>query len=325
MSERMKLPCPSQDFYDKKYDFSHILDFCMQLKTLELIPEHEVIKKQSKNTTIESPAVSMTSHEWQMRLNTPIGNSSIIPSALSYDLNIFTSCRTLKLLGIAVDKIVNIDQIRKTCEHLSVLHCSLKQLNEVLLCDDIHKSPTNLTKQWPNVRIASFSDNFITNIDESITLMPNISELSLENNKIQNIQHLSGLPKLIVLNLSANLIDKFSNWHLELGNLLILNLARNKIAQLSGLSKLYSLKNLDLSFNNIAELEEIDNLTSLPCLEQLCLNGNLIAQSIDYRARILSRFGDRLSEVSIDNERGTQSEIDKALVLSALRMSRMKL
>lgn len=325
MSERMKLPCPSQDFYDKKYDFSHILDFCMQLKTLELIPEHEVIKKQSKNTTIESPAVSMTSHEWQMRLNTPIGNSSIIPSALSYDLNIFTSCRTLKLLGIAVDKIVNIDQIRKTCEHLSVLHCSLKQLNEVLLCDDVHKSPANLTKQCPNIRTASFADNFITNIDESITLMPNIRDLSLENNKIPNIQHLSGLSKLTVLNLSANSIETFSNWHLELGNLLILNLAHNKITQLSGLSKLYSLKNLDLSFNDIAELEEIDNLTSLPCLEQLCLNGNLIAQSIDYRARILSRFGDRLSEVSIDNERGTQSEIDKALVLSALRMSRMKI
>lgn len=224
-----------------------------------------------------------------------------------------------------MDKIVDIDMIRKTCEHLKVFHCSLKEMNEVLLCDDIHKSPINLTKQWPNVKTASFQDNFIQNIDETVTLMPNISELSLENNKIKNIQHLSALPKLTVLNLSANLIETFSNWHLELGNLLILNLARNKIVKLSGLSKLYSLKNLDLSFNNIADLEEIDNLTSLPCLEQLCLNGNLIAQSIDYRARILSRFNERLSEVSIDNERGTQSEIDKALVLSALRMSRMKL
>lgn len=321
----MKLPCPSQDFYDKKYDFSHILDFCMQLKTLELIPEHKIIKKQSKNTTVEVPVVVKTTHEWQMQLNTPIGNSSIIPSALSYDLNIFTSCRTLKLLGIAVDKIIDIDMIRKTVEHVSVLHCSLKQLNEMLLCDDIHKSSTNLSKQWPNIKTASFRDNFITNIDASVTLMPNISELSLENNRIKNIQHLSSLPKLTILNLSANLIDTFSNWHLELGNLLILNLARNKIVKLNGLSKLYSLMNLDLSFNSIAELEEIDNLTSLPCLEQLCLNGNIIATSIDYRARILSRFGDRLSEVSIDNERGTQSEIDKALVLSALRMSRMKI
>lgn len=41
----------------------------------------------------------------------------------------------------------------------------------------------------------------------------------------------------------------------------------------------------------------------------------------DYRARVLSRFGDRLQEIYLDNEKGNQTEYDTALVLSALRIS----
>lgn len=41
----------------------------------------------------------------------------------------------------------------------------------------------------------------------------------------------------------------------------------------------------------------------------------------DYRARVLSRFGERLQEIYLDNEKGNQTEYDTALVLAALRIS----
>lgn len=39
---------------------------------------------------------------------------------------------------------------------------------------------------------------------------------------------------------------------------------------------------------------------------------------------MLSRFGERLQEIYLDNEKGNQTEYDMALVLSALRISAQK-
>lgn len=46
--------------------------------------------------------------------------------------------------------------------------------------------------------------------------------------------------------------------------------------------------------------------------------------SQDYRQRVLSRFGDRCTELYLDNEKAEGSEIDMALVLAALRQSEAK-
>lgn len=45
---------------------------------------------------------------------------------------------------------------------------------------------------------------------------------------------------------------------------------------------------------------------------------------LDYRPRVLSRFHERAAEISLDSERGTQKELDTALVLSALHISKMR-
>lgn len=40
ISERLKLPCPLSDTVEKKYDFSHVIDFCMQLERLIIRPRN---------------------------------------------------------------------------------------------------------------------------------------------------------------------------------------------------------------------------------------------------------------------------------------------
>lgn len=46
--------------------------------------------------------------------------------------------------------------------------------------------------------------------------------------------------------------------------------------------------------------------------------------SLNYRQRVLSRFGDRCTELYLDNEKAEGSEIDIALVLAVLRQSEAK-
>ena len=214
------------------------------------------------------------------------------------------------------------------------------------MCDDIHKDLTedmDSTKIWKNQKHAVFKDNKLNEIDKSIKLYPNLVELVLDKNLIESISNLSSLNYLSSLSLRGNRISDVVNWHLLVGNLTKLNLSQNKIKKLEGFSKMYSLVNLDLSGNLIEDINEVDHIGRLPCLENLRLTGNPVACSVgeflysmanmtnivifvilDYRARVLSRFGDRLQEICLDNERGSQQEIDTALVLSALRISQTK-
>lgn len=45
---------------------------------------------------------------------------------------------------------------------------------------------------------------------------------------------------------------------------------------------------------------------------------------LDYRSRVLSRFGNRSNELYLDNEKAGQAELDVALVLAALRQSQLQ-
>lgn len=174
---------------------------------------------------------------------------------------------------------------------------------------------------WKSVAHANFSSNALKSIDASILLLPNLEQLNLDNNRLSNISHLSKLPLLSNLSLCENNITDCLNWHLELGNIVELNLSQNQIKSLQGFQKLYSLLNLDVSCNLITDIDEVDYIAALPCLENLRLTGNPVAGTVDYRARVLSRFSNRFNEILLDNEKGNQQELDTALVLSALRIS----
>lgn len=125
-----------------------------------------------------------------------------------------------------------------------------------------------------------FKENQLTVIDRTIRLFPTVKDLVLDKNKLESIAHLSHLNNLQILSLRCNRIAQCANWHVQLGNLVTLNLSQNRIRLLEGLGKLYSLVNLDLSCNLIDDINEIDYIGNLPLLENLRLMGNPVAGGV---------------------------------------------
>lgn len=110
------------------------------------------------------------------------------------------------------------------------------------------------------------------------------------------------------------------NWHGKIGNIVKIDLSQNKVATLQGFSRLYSLESLDLSCNIITDVEEVQHICKLPCLEYLWLTANPVASTIDYRVKVIEQFNGRMGEICLDNEKPSENELDTARVLQALRV-----
>lgn len=123
-----------------------------------------------------------------------------------------------------------------------------------------------------------------------------------------------------VLNLSMNNFSVCDNWHAKIGNIVKIDLSQNKVSSLQGFSRLYSLESLDLSCNLIEDIEEVQHICKLPCLEFLWLTANPVASSIDYRVKVIEQFNTRMAEICLDNEKASEKELDTARVLQALRV-----
>lgn len=223
---------------------------------------------------------------------------------------------------MSVNNVISTGTIRQTLTQLTWHDTEATQINEFLLCDCVHKNDARDDKSWQHLDSLNLSDNKLEQIDTSIRLAPNVKTLLLDQNKIKTIENLTCLPYLQTLSLCENQISHLSDLHLELGgNLMHLNLSQNNLTSLRGFRKLFTLVKLDVSCNSIENIDEVNFVAELPCLEELILTGNPIAGQVDYRSHVLSRFGDRCNDIYLDNEKGNSQEIDTALVLAALKLS----
>lgn len=260
-----------------------MLDFCTQLEVLIVTPIKENASFAKDYNTVD----------------VPIERSNIIPNRLSFNLNTFRNLKTLKFSALSTENIVDIEVLKPTLRTICVHNTTITHINQVLLCDNLHKAcdvpsilpespeaPSGLdnefirTDAWHELTELDLTGNLLTQIDGSVRTAPQLRRLVLEQNRIREVQNLTELPHLQFLSLSANLISECVDWHLIMGNLVTLQLSQNNIKTLSGLRKLLSLVNLDLSCNQIDDLNEVDYLAKLPLLETLRLTGNPLAGSV---------------------------------------------
>lgn len=306
ITSRIKQPKNNFELYDPNYDFSHILDFCGHLRCLKIVP--------TKNH-------AETKEDYVQQLIHGLGTSNILPSTLTFELSTFTKVETLEFVGIVPQNVTECDSVKRTVTHLNVNFTRVQNIQQILSPGSIHENCDD--DKWSRVKLANFGYNDIWTIDQSMRNILNVEELHLNDNRLQKISNLKSLHKLVLLNLSGNLIESLEGWNYEIGNVEILQLSSNKLKSLKGLSKLRSLQVLDLSMNEIDNLDEISEIAQLPLIENVNLNGNPLALLVDYRAKVLSMFADRCTEIILDNEKCSQEELDKAMVLNALRQTKI--
>ncbi|KAG7204404.1 hypothetical protein KM043_004848 [Ampulex compressa] len=296
ISERLKQPCPPLEVIDKKYDFSHVLDFNSHLVNLTIKGSLE-----SYNT------------------------SNVYPSNLPIDLSSFKCVECLTVDRYPVDKIYKMGNLRDTVKDLKVTNTKLRNIVELAMCEEVHKHIENAndTHVWLKVTHLDLSDNRIEIIDEAIKLLPDIECLTLNNNLLSEISNVTLLPRLSQLYLSLNNFTSLpDDLHTKLGYIVYIDLSQNKLTSLASFSKLYSLEGLDVSCNRIEKIEEVKNIGHLPCLEHLRLTGNPVSTIVDYRVKVLEPFGKRAADICLDNEKPNQKELDTVSVHQALRIAR---
>ncbi|KAJ1111572.1 hypothetical protein NDU88_008894 [Pleurodeles waltl] len=289
---------------DAKTDLGHILDFACRLKYLKITGTRG-----------------------------PVGTSNIEEHLLPFDLSIFRSLHHIEITECDAEHIKGLTSSKQTLATISV-RFSATSMKDILVPEALEfdqwepegMSPdlpaAAVVPKWIALTTLDLSHNRISQIDDSLRLTPRIEFLDLSHNEISLIDNLQHLYNLIHLDLSYNKLQTLEGAHARLGNIKTLNLAGNLLENLSGLNKLYSLVNLDLSNNKIEQIEEIRNIGGLPCLEKLVLANNPLTIFPDYRTKVLARFGERASEVCLDNTATTEKELDTVEVLKALQKAK---
>ncbi|KAM4687211.1 nischarin isoform 2-T2 [Rhinophrynus dorsalis] len=289
---------------DAKTDLGHILDFMCRLKYLKITGTRGMV-----------------------------GTSNIEEQKLSYDLSVFKSLCQIEVSHCSAEYITGLTSCKDTLETMSI-QFSASSMKDILVPEanefdqwepegtSAECPITAVIPKWKMLTTLDMSHNSITCIDNSVKLIPQIEYLDLSHNDISSVDNLQHLYNLIHLDLSYNKIWDLSTSYTKVGNIKTLNLAGNLLQNLSGLNKLYSLVNLDLSNNKIEQLEEINNIGKLPCLENVNLTNNPVTIIPDYRTKVLAQFGDRASEVCLDTMLTTRKELDTVEVLKAIQKSK---
>ena len=252
-----------------------------------------------------------------------LGDSNIVPNALTFDFLAFKSLTTLILIDMEInkDKIGTFALLRNTLINFEATRCGLKCISDLLLCDSYQPTYSNEIEQfesssnahlenetnlasnsnymWKSLQYLNLRENNITVIDQSVTTAPLLKTLLLGTNSIKAIENLDSLSNLAVLELPDNNLEIIDGLHMKLGQLTRLDLGNNKIRSLAGCSKLYSLVNLNVPGNKINDMDNVFPVSNLPCLESLNLQGNHVTTVVDYRLKVFEAFGKRCSDLCL--------------------------
>jgi len=159
-------------------------------------------------------------------------------------------------------------------------------------------------------------------VDDVGALAPKLRNLDLSFNQLHSVFNLTSLPLLDNISYGGNVISYLNDMNILLGNVTVLDMSQNQIEGLKSFGKVYSLVVLNLSCNKVTNVEEVNHLSELPCLEVLILTGNPVASSVDYRVRALAYFNGRAKDISLDNEKASLAEVDQISILQAIEQAR---
>lgn len=261
------------------YLFSHTLEGSPQLTKLVFLNNAlRSIHSSAFEHLTELQELEISGNPWlehlflgtfakQRNLTKLLLNYNSFKTVLPGMFDFLTQLQTLQMKGNAISDLpaflfVHLHELR-------VLDLSQNKLREV----------TNETfSGLSGLEILKLNNNLISNLtSDTFHNMSQLTELHMEWNQIAQLDDdvFSMLPGLKVLNLRGNLLTTFSEkvFGFEPSNLSELNLKGNRLSELSSLSSLVSLTDINLSSNRLSMLPE-DIFLNVTNLESVDLSEN---------------------------------------------------
>ncbi|XP_075549713.1 serine/threonine-protein kinase 11-interacting protein isoform X1 [Dermacentor variabilis] len=199
----------------------------------------------------------------------------------SLDLSKFHSLKILELKRVPPHLLVGFDYLVLQVETL-ICQRNISSLKEIL------RSRNKVPQPWVKIKVANFSYNGITVLDDSLALVPRLQYLDCSNNAISDAKGVEFLHNIRVLNLSFNFIQKISISNTGACDALtVLYLRNNFIEDTSGLGRLRQLRELDLSYNCLAESSSLAGFKQLYSLAILRLVGNPVTFHQEYHSIVV--------------------------------------
>ncbi|KAJ6672701.1 NISCHARIN RELATED [Salix viminalis] len=200
----------------------------------------------------------------------------------------FGRLRVLELRGcdLSTSAAKGLLELRHNLEKI-ICHNSTDALRHVFASRiaEIKDSP-----QWNRLSFVSCACNRLVLMDESLQLLPAVETLDLSRNKFAKVDNLRKCTKLKHLDLGFNHLRSIEPFCEVSCHIVKLVLRNNALATLHGLENLKSLEALDVSYNIISNFSELELLASLPCLQNMWLEGNPLCGARWYRAQVFSYF-----------------------------------
>ncbi|XP_062545244.1 serine/threonine-protein kinase 11-interacting protein isoform X2 [Armigeres subalbatus] len=223
------------------------------------------------------------------------------PYEFEVDISKFRSLRKLEVQKIPISQIIGIQQMRSQLNEIVCIR-SLSHVKEVITtCGGDNSNGFT----WNELKAANFSYNMLDHIDSSLEFTPWLENLNLSHNRIVSVSAIKWLPNLRVLNLSYNRLTHIPSFHVDATRKIqVLYISNNFIEELSGISRLLRLSELDVSGNCIVDHTALLPVSTLSCLCFLNLKDNPLACHPKHRqatARYLNR-NTSTSKIVLDDE-----------------------
>ncbi|KAJ2708570.1 hypothetical protein H4R19_004681, partial [Coemansia spiralis] len=168
---------------------------------------------------------------------------------------------------------------------------------------------------WQRLELLDLSDNPGIDLEPlrgplAQQRLPALARLSLARCELDCVPDvLATLYSLAWLDLRSNAIADVADISLRVGGIARLCLARNGLADISGLRRLWALEVLDVSGNALAEWTAVLPLRNLPSLRELAVDGNPLVQAGGaHRVQIFSAFDHRDVALALDGRGPTGQE-----------------
>uniref|UniRef100_A0A6B2EBJ3 Putative leucine-rich repeat protein n=1 Tax=Phlebotomus kandelakii TaxID=1109342 RepID=A0A6B2EBJ3_9DIPT len=190
------------------------------------------------------------------------------------DLTNFRTLEKLEINKVALKKIRGLQRLRAQLQEIVCVKC-LSSVRELILDCGGDRCGGFV---WNELKSANFSGNILKSLDRSLELTPWLQNLILSHNQLEKIPEIRLLPNLKVLDVSFNRLSSMPDFHPEASRRLqMLNMRNNLLENVTGVSCLDGLYELDVGGNFLIDHSSLLPLCTLAALRYLNLLGNPLA------------------------------------------------